>query len=258
VAATTAEATTATTATAAAATTTTTTKTKVENLASADSHQGMVDLVVNYALNKYSNMDKVQKFIDKLLSTAGSPSPLGPIFTEEAITEAFLTISATMEGSQAKEVDGTQGDAKGDAKREAKRDAKREANMAITGQSAIDLLVNYALKKYSTIAKAQRLIDKMFATVGQPSSLGPVYTEEQITEAFLTISTTIEEQEAKQKAEEADAEAAEAAAERAEAEALAEHKAAERAARKEARDIKKLRLRQPNSQRRLHFHLTPS
>merc|ERR1712087_737114 len=61
------------------------------------------DAIAQYVLNKYRNMDKAEKFFDKLHATVGTESPLGIVFTEEEITEGWLRCQSAFEEQPAED-----------------------------------------------------------------------------------------------------------------------------------------------------------
>eukprot|EP00928_Gymnodinium_smaydae_P054177 TRINITY_DN37996_c0_g1_i1.p1 TRINITY_DN37996_c0_g1~~TRINITY_DN37996_c0_g1_i1.p1 ORF type:complete len:2222 (-),score=588.26 TRINITY_DN37996_c0_g1_i1:198-6863(-) len=142
--------------------------------------EGGVDTLVQYVLKKYSSMEEAENCFELLQTTAGERSHLGPIFSVEEVTEAWIRCSAKFEQKGGSEVVSTK-------KRD--RETKNSQNL-----SNSEVIMRQVLQKCHSQAKADKFFDMLHRTIGKPNPLGRVFTEEDVTEAFLRCSEHFEEQ----------------------------------------------------------------
>merc|ERR1712217_524765 len=163
---------------------------------------------------------------DKLHGTVGGVSHLGRTFTEEEVTEAWLTCQAQFEeqaaNKQAEEASRKKEkkDADKAVKKAEKALAKEEAKKRAEGSfddimesskkdlNNVDLIVRHIIRKCEDSTKAEKFFDQLHNSVGEVNKMGRTFTEEDVTEAWLRCQDFFEEQAKKAKAA-AEAQAAE-------------------------------------------------
>eukprot|EP00929_Paragymnodinium_shiwhaense_P096688 TRINITY_DN5837_c1_g2_i1.p1 TRINITY_DN5837_c1_g2~~TRINITY_DN5837_c1_g2_i1.p1 ORF type:complete len:2305 (-),score=805.31 TRINITY_DN5837_c1_g2_i1:211-7125(-) len=175
------------------------------------------DYIIAYLKQRYSSFSKAEKMLDQLQETAGQMSPLGRVFEETAITEAWLRAQTELEEANADEdAAGDDADAEAEARRILRAERKRARELAegveITRKQSVeanllsasgdpeansDFIVREILRKYSTKDKADRMVDQLFGTLGQENPIGKksgrVFTEQEVTEAWLRINQYFDE-----------------------------------------------------------------
>jgi hypothetical protein len=156
---------------------------------SGDVETGNVETILTYVKEKFKSMPKAEKFFDSLHDSIGRKNALGIVCSEEEVTEAWLSVTGHFE-----ELDTAKTAKSGGGHASSDED----------GASGVDWLVKKVLKKCPSLAKAEKCFEKLQATIGSMSHFGRVFSEEEVTEAWLHVEQELTEREAQEGADAAD------------------------------------------------------
>merc|ERR1712187_800533 len=128
---------------------------------------------VALAMKKYNSMEKAQNFFDKLQEGVGEMSPFKRVFTVEEVTEAMITCEAEFQQRE-----------------ETKKNKAAEKNK---GKDNVEIIFQKVIQKFENIEGAEPYFEMLHRQVGQENKLGIMFTEEQVTEAWLRCMQFFEE-----------------------------------------------------------------
>merc|ERR1712029_1269441 len=109
-------------------------------------------------MGKYKSMAAAEKCFNKL---QGKPCFQGRTYSEEEITEAWLECQQKFDEQKNKPKSG------GD------------------GQSNSDVIVRQIVRKCDNASQAEKYFELLHRNVGKENSLGRIFTEEDVTEAWM-------------------------------------------------------------------------
>ncbi|CAK0895954.1 unnamed protein product, partial [Prorocentrum cordatum] len=133
----------------------------------------------------------------------GSMTQFGRAFTEQEITEAWLTVSTMLEGQEAEKQAAKKARRAQKAQKAAEK-AEKKAKKAGVDETVnnVDAIIKYVLRKCQDASKAEKVFDKLRSTAGSESHLGRIFSEQEITEAWFRCTEVFEVQAAEEAAEE--------------------------------------------------------
>jgi len=156
-----------------------------------DPSESNVEVIVQQVLKKCNSMSETEKYWELLSRGVGKENPMGRVFTMEDIDQAKQQVSDFMEaaGMGVKDEDTLASLA---APRKRGRDAKAKKKDDNKGKSNADLIVKHVLLNCKNMDKASRIFDELNATIGQMTSLGRIFLEEDIAEAYFICGDKFE------------------------------------------------------------------